>query len=130
MIINLLILAAMFLGLFVTHGQSIIIDWVAYGFMGLGVLFFLGAVIGILRFPDFYTRMHAAGKGDTLSSMLLLIGAAMYALNQGHASVATAFLGIKILFIVNFIFVGSPTATHAMMDAAYETEVKHWSKKS
>ena len=77
-----------------------------------------------------FIRMHAAGKGDTLSTMLLLVGAAMYALNQEHASIQTVFLGIKILFIINFIFVGSPTATHAMMDAGYETGVKHWSKDS
>ena len=47
-------------------------ETLAYIFMGFGSLFFLGATLGILRFPDFYTRMHAAGKGDTLSSLLFL----------------------------------------------------------
>ena len=32
----------------------------------LGLIFFLGTAVGMVRFPDFYTRMHAAGKGDTL----------------------------------------------------------------
>ena len=32
----------------------------------VGLVFFLGAAVGMVRFPDFYTRMHAAGKGDTL----------------------------------------------------------------
>ena len=40
---------------------------------GLGLLFFLGAAVGLFRFPDFYTRIHAAGKGDTLSSLLILL---------------------------------------------------------
>ena len=38
-----------------------------------GLVFFLGASIGVVRFPDFYTRMHAAGKGDTLSLSLIHI---------------------------------------------------------
>ena len=34
----------------------------------LGLIFFLGTNIGLFRFPDFYTRVHAAGKGDTFST--------------------------------------------------------------
>lgn len=128
MLINLLVVAVMALGLIVPNEQSIWIDCVAYTLMAIGVLFFFGATIGILRFPDYYTRLHAAGKGDTLSTMLILVGAAMYALNHEPVSVATILIGAKIMFIVNFIFIGSPTATHAMMDAGYETELEHWSK--
>ena len=40
----------------------------------LGLLFFVGTPVGMIRFPDFYSRMHAAGKGDTLSTMLMLAG--------------------------------------------------------
>ena len=40
----------------------------------LGLVFFFGSAVGMVRFPDFYTRMHAAGKGDTLSTMLMLVG--------------------------------------------------------
>ena len=130
MIVNLIVILVMSLGLLVSDAMSIYIDYLAYGLMGLGVLFFFGATLGILRFPDFYTRMHAAGKGDTLSTMLILIGAAMYALNHEPASFHTLLIGAKIVFIVNFIFIGNPTATHAMMDAGYETEVEHWSKPS
>ena len=43
----------------------------------LGLIFFLGAAVGLVRFPDFYTRLHAAGKGDTLSTMLMLTGFAL-----------------------------------------------------
>ena len=38
-----------------------------------GLLFFFATTIGLLRLPDFYSRMHAAGKGDTLSSLLILL---------------------------------------------------------
>ena len=130
MIINLVVVSIMALGLVFSHGESVVVDYIAYALMGLGVLFFLATSVGLLRFPDFYTRMHAAGKGDTLSTMLLLVGAAVYALNHEHASLHSVLLGIKILFIINFILIGSPTATHAMMDAGYETGEKHWSKNS
>jgi len=109
-------------------GLTIVIEFVALALVVIGVLFFAGTSVGLLRFPDFYTRMHAAGKGDTMSSALILIGCAIYSLLQGHITLASVLVGIKILLIVNFIFIGSPTATHAMMDAGYETEVKHWTK--
>ena len=35
-----------------------------------GLIFFFGSAVGVVRFPDFYTRMQAAGKGDTLSTIL------------------------------------------------------------
>ncbi len=39
-----------------------------------GLLFFVATTVGIIRFPDFYSRVHAAGKGDTLSTTLFLGG--------------------------------------------------------
>jgi len=95
--------------------------------MSVGLFFFFGTAVGLIRFPDFYTRMHAAGKGDTLSSALLLTGLALY--NLHHLSLDTALVSLKIMSIVLFIFIASPTATHAIMDAGYEANVKHWSKR-
>ncbi|MGV1100701.1 monovalent cation/H(+) antiporter subunit G [Thiovibrio sp. JS02] len=95
--------------------------------MLLGLFFFFGTSVGLIRFPDFYSRMHAAGKGDTLSSILLLAGLALY--NLHHLSVDTVLVSVKILFIVVFIFIASPTATHAIMDAGFEAKVKHWTKR-
>jgi len=130
MILNILtvLFVSLLLLLGVGTGLTIVIEFVAVGLVITGVLFFAGTSVGLLRFPDFYTRMHAAGKGDTLSSGLILLGCAIYSLMQGHLALASVLVGIKILLIVNFIFIGSPTATHAMMDAGYETEVKHWTK--
>ena len=93
--------------------------------IAIGLLFFLGTTIGLLRFPDFYSRMHAAGKGDTLSTVLILLGCIV--LTQGGMS---WLLGLKILLIINFIFIGSPTATHAMMDAGKKAGAKPWKKES
>ena len=87
-----------------------------------GLVFFLGAAVGLVRFPDFYTRMHAAGKGDTLSSLLVIMGLAVYQLHD--LSLADVIVAIKLAGICGFIMITSPTATHALMDAGYEDGVE------
>ncbi len=92
-----------------------------------GLVFFFATTVGLLRFPDFYSRMHAAGKGDTLSSLLMLGGLALYEIHEFN--LATMLVSVKILLIVAFIFMASPTATHAIMDAGFESGVKPWQKE-
>jgi multicomponent Na+:H+ antiporter subunit G len=92
-----------------------------------GLIFFFATTVGLLRFPDFYSRMHAAGKGDTLSSLLLLLPLALY--NFHEMNIAKLLVALKILLIVVFIFMASPTATHAIIDAGHEAGIKPWSKK-
>jgi multicomponent Na+:H+ antiporter subunit G len=88
-------------------------------FLGiLGLVFFLGSAVGMIRFPDFYTRMHAVGKGDTLSTMLMLIGFGL--LTMEDYSIVSWLVFIKIMAIVLFIYMTSPTSTHVLMKAAFE----------
>ena len=94
---------------------------------GVGFLFFLGAAVGLYRFPDFYTRMHAAGKGDTLSSLLILSGFALITLEGFSAT--DWLLVVKVLAIVLFIMLTSPTSTHALMRAGFEDGVEPVTKK-
>ena len=94
-----------------------------YILISTGLVFFLGTPVGLLRCPDFYTRMHAAGKGDTLSTVMILIGCICLVPMD-------LLLAIKILLIINFIFIGSPTATHAMMDAGNKAGAVPWRKDS
>ncbi|MBW2467501.1 MAG: monovalent cation/H(+) antiporter subunit G [Deltaproteobacteria bacterium] len=93
-----------------------------------GIVFFYATTVGILRFPDFYSRLHAAGKGDTLSSLLILLALMLY--NFHELNLANLLVAMKILLIVVFIFMASPTATHAIVDAGYESGVQPWTKKS
>ena len=86
----------------------------------LGLVFFLGTAVGIVRFPDFYTRMHAAGKGDTLSTMLMLSGFGLVMMED--FSLGNWLLLLKILGIVLFIFITTPTSSHALMRAAFEDD--------
>ena len=93
-------------------------------FIILGILFFLGGVIGLLRFPDFYTRMHAAGKGDTLSTVLIIGGFILYNLSEGLSEGGDAGswdVLLKLGFIAFFIMLTSPTSTHALMKAGAES---------
>jgi multicomponent Na+:H+ antiporter subunit G len=93
-----------------------------------GFFFFFATTVGILRFPDFYSRMHAAGKGDTLSSSLILLGLILF--NMHHLSLHSGLVSMKIIFILLFIFLASPTATHAIIDAGFESGVMPWEKEA
>lgn len=93
-----------------------------------GLLFFVATTVGIIRFPDFYSRVHAAGKGDTLSTTLFLGGSILYLLRD--VSGGTLLTAGKLLLIVFYIFIASPTATHAIIDAGYEFRVPYWTRSS
>jgi multicomponent Na+:H+ antiporter subunit G len=100
----------------------------ASGFLILaGIFFFAVAVLGILRFPDFYTRLHAAGKCDSLASVLVILGIALY--NLVDFSPANLLVSLKILAIAAFVFVASPTATHAVTEAGLVIGVEPWTRK-
>ncbi len=95
-------------------------------FLFAGLLFFTAGSVGILRFPDFYSRLHPAGKLDTLGSLLAMIALALF--NLHHFSLAALLTSGKILLIVAFVFVTSPTATHAIVDAGVRAGLAPWTK--
>ncbi|RZB34293.1 MAG: multicomponent Na+:H+ antiporter subunit G [Desulfobacteraceae bacterium Eth-SRB1] len=91
----------------------------------IGCFFFTTGTIGLIRFPDFYARMHATGKGDTLAVLICLIGLALYHTFH-HGAVLD---GIKLVFIAVFMFMANPTATHAISRAAFRCGVKPWTRE-
>lgn len=76
-----------------------------------GAMFFLIAALGALRFPDLYTRMHAATKAGAFATVLMLLGVAL-----SHRDV---WVSIEVLLIVVFIFLTVPIAAHAIGRAAH-----------
>lgn len=92
-----------------------------------GLFLFFAATVGILRFPDFYTRMHATGKGDTLAVLLCLIGLALYNLSD-NATWPGVVQSVKLIFIAGFWLIASPTATHALLRSAFESGIQPWTK--
>ncbi len=94
--------------------------------IGIGLVFFTGGVVGIIRFPDFYSRLHPAGKMDTLASLFMLIAAALYHLH--HFDLTHLLTSLKIILVIVFIFLASPTATHAIVDAGFRSGLRPWKK--
>lgn len=101
-------------------------DIVVTAFLVIGLLFFTGGGVGILRLPDFYTRLHPAGKLDTLGSLTMMLAVAIFNLHPfTWSALLTSF---KIIFIVVFIFLSSPTATHSIVDAGVRAGLEPWKK--
>ncbi|PWG65129.1 monovalent cation/H(+) antiporter subunit G [Sediminicurvatus halobius] len=74
-----------------------------------GVFAVIGG-LGLLRFPDFYTRLHAGGVTDTLAPLLIVAG---LVLQSGFS-----LLSLKLLLILLFLLFTTPTASHALARAA------------
>jgi len=90
-------------------------------FVLCGTFFLFTGTIGLLRLPDFYTRMHATAKCDTLGILLVLFGLALY----GGVSLGS----LKILLIAAFVLLTSPTATHAITRAALKNATSLWTSE-
>lgn len=80
-----------------------------------GVFFFAVGVIGLLRLPDVYTRLHATTKCDTLGAGLMLIGLAL----QGDWVIAA-----KLIIIAVLLWIANPTAAHVISKASYYSGIK------
>ncbi len=98
-----------------------IFDAVSIVLISAGLFFMIVGPIGLLRLPDFYTRIHAAGKCDTLGQGLILLGAIVH---EGFTLTA-----VKIAFLIAFIMITNPTMTHTLANAAYEAGVPAWRKE-
>jgi multicomponent Na+:H+ antiporter subunit G len=87
-----------------------IIDWAAGALVLLGSLFVFIGGVGAIRFPDVFTRIHAAGITDTMGTLLVLAGCALYA--------GPTLAAVKIAAILVFLLLTGPTATYALANAA------------
>lgn len=81
-----------------------------------GCGFLLIGAIGVLRMPDFYTRLHAAGLTETMGAFFLLMGL----LPQAGFSL----ISLKLILIVLFVMFTSPIAAHALINAAYTAKLR------
>ncbi|QTD42694.1 monovalent cation/H(+) antiporter subunit G [Sporosarcina sp. Te-1] len=98
--------------------MSVIINILIVITITVGVVFTAVTTIGILRFPDVYTRAHAASKSATLGVMSILLGVFIHFwYNEGHFS-------IQLLLGIVFLFITSPIGGHLMSRAAYMAGVK------
>ncbi|MCC5866513.1 MAG: monovalent cation/H(+) antiporter subunit G [Wenzhouxiangella sp.] len=90
--------------------MAIFIDILSWVLLITGGAFGVIGGIGLLRFPDFYTRLHASGITDTLCAVLIVFGLML----QSGLSLLT----LKMVLILLFLLFTTPTATHALARAA------------
>lgn len=93
-----------------------IIDILSGIFLVTGGLLGIIGGLGIYRFPDFYSRLHAAGITDTLCAFLILFGLAL------QAGISLDLFKLFLIFL--FLFLTSPTASHALANAAMHSGLK------
>jgi multicomponent Na+:H+ antiporter subunit G len=93
-----------------------IINLVSSLFITVGALSIIVGLLGVYRMPDFYTRLHAASIIDTLGAMLILFGLILY---YGFNIVS-----LKLLLILIFILITTPTAAHALAKSALHGNLK------
>ena len=82
-----------------------------WAFLLGGAFFSVVGGIGMIRMPDFYTRSHAASITDTMGATLILLGLAIYS--------GLNLVTVKLILILIFLYLTSPTAAHALVKAAY-----------
>ena len=87
-----------------------IMDVVSAILLLVGSMFALIGSIGIVRMPDVFTRLHAAGITDTLGAAGVLLGLALKA--------GFSLLLVKLLLMLAFLLLLNPTACHALARAA------------
>lgn len=95
-------------------------ELLAFVLMGLGLVFLIGSAIGMLRLPDFYSRVHASGNSETLGTALVFLGLAVY---NGFTDTSA-----KIIIIFLFVFIGNPIGSHILTKTAYKTGHVVWTK--
>ena len=85
-----------------------------------GVFFQAIAALGVVRMPDVYTRLHAVSKAETLGVLLTLAAIGL--------STGLSLTTVKVAFVASFLFLATPTATHAVTRAALRLGVPPWQR--
>ena len=96
--------------------MALLLDSVSWILILGGAGFMLIGAIGILRMPDFYTRLHAAGLTDSMGAALMLAGLML----QGGWTLTP----VRLLLMLLLIYFTSPVATHALANAAYRAGLR------
>lgn len=96
--------------------MSMVTTYLSWALLVLGGFLCVSGSVGLLRFPDFFTRMHAASVTDTLATGMILAGLMLQAPSW-------IVLG-KLIMILVFVLLTGPTAGHALAKAALHSGLK------
>jgi multicomponent Na+:H+ antiporter subunit G len=92
------------------------LDLLSWALLLSGGFFAIAGGIGVVRLPDFYTRLHASGITDTGAAYLILAGLMI----QGGLTIIT----VKLAMIGFFMFFTNPTSTYALAAAAHRSGIE------
>lgn len=95
-----------------------ILETLSWLLLAAGSLLLIIGGIGLLRFPDFYSRIQAAGLTDTLCSISILLGLLLQADSIPVAA--------KLVFTLLFLMLTGPTAAHALAKTAHHDRLQPW----
>lgn len=98
------------------NALEIITEILSLFFIASGSIFVVIGAVGTLRFPDFWSRLHAASITDSAGMILLITGMCL----QAGPTLITA----KLLIIGVFLLITGPTSTHAVANAAWITGLR------
>lgn len=96
--------------------MTIIIDALSWVCLLTGCFLGVSGAIGIFKFDEFYSRVHAASVTDTLCAFLIMTG---LVLQSGFTLVS-----VKLIFAVILLWITGPVASHALIRSAYHTGLK------
>ncbi len=96
--------------------MSAVVEIASWAFILAGSFFSIVGAVGIVRFPDFWSRLHAASISESAGMILLIVGMCL----QAGFTLVT----VKLLIIGIFLFITGPTATHAVANAALTTGLR------
>ena len=94
-----------------------IVSWIL---LAAGSAFVVIGGLGVLRLPDFYTRLHAASLIDTAGVGLICVGLMLQSQSW--------LIAVKLALILAFLFFTTPTATHALAKAAWGDGLNPWTR--
>jgi len=101
------------------------VEWVIYVFLGVGLVFNFLASVGLMRFPDVYTRLHAGTKCTTFGSIFLSIAVMIYGVwKYREGDTALISLSIHTFIALVAIMLTNPTGAHAIARAAHRSGIK------
>ncbi len=89
-------------------------------FLALGCVVSLTGAYGLLRMPDFYSRLHTAGKTDSLGQFLIFVGLVFVT--------PDLLTQLKLVLVAMILMIAAPTATHAITKAAHLHHLRPWTK--
>ena len=100
--------------------MSALLDILSWLLLIGGSFFVVTGGIGLVRMPDFFTRLHPSGLVDTMGATLIVAGLVLQADEWQVA--------VKLLLVLVFLYLTGPTATHAVAHAALDGGLKPWTR--